>query len=512
MSTATIAQRLERLPITSYQRLIFGVIATAWFFDCLDVAMMTFVLSKIAEEFSLTVTQAGTLGSMSFVGMFFGAASAGLLADKYGRVIVFRASIIIWGLASFACAFAPNVETLMIARIVLGVGLAMELPVGQSMICEFVPARVRGRYVACLEGMWPIGFMAAGVLAMIIVPIWGWRGAFIAEALPAILVLVIRRMVPESPRWLADSGQMEKAEEVISLIEDNVRKSLPAGAKMEGEQAKEATLLEIKQKNALDVKENLTQHSSAGNDTNSVPKVEARSATSFATTSDSSFTKNATDNFANTSGTPTTPLAARSIFPAKIIFEKPYLKRTIMIWSLWFFALLGYYGLTTWLGALLEAKGIDFAKSTEFIIKMSAAGIPGFFTAAWLVESWGRKPTMILTLVCSAVSAYFYGTATDTTIMITFGLIMQFFLFGMWSVLYAYTPELYPTYARATGSGFASSIGRLGALLGPWLIGNILPVYGQRGVFAMAAGALFSAAFMVFILGEETRGKMLEEI
>lgn len=183
-----------------------------------------------------------------------------------------------------------------------------------------------------------------------------------------------------------------------------------------------------------------------------------------------------------------------------------------MIWSLWFFALLGYYGLTTWLGALLEAKGIDFAKSTEFIIKMSAAGIPGFFTAAWLVESWGRKPTMILTLVCSAVSAYFYGTATDTTIMITFGLIMQFFLFGMWSVLYAYTPELYPTYARATGSGFASSIGRLGALLGPWLIGNILPVYGQRGVFAMAAGALFSAAFMVFILGEETRGKMLEEI
>jgi len=418
--------------------------------------MMTFVLSHIAAEFSLNATQAGALGSMSFIGMFVGAASAGLLADKYGRVIVFRASIVIWGLASLGCAFAPNLEILMLLRILLGVGLAMELPVGQSMICEFVPARVRGRYVALLEGMWPIGFIAAGLLAMFVVPTWGWRGAFIAEAIPALFVLVIRRMVPESPRWLADSGQAQRAEQVMTQIEDNVKKSLS---------------------------------------TSDQEKLLAEDKILFATPSGSCQ-----------------PGGIRTGFAAGIIFKKPYLKRTIMLWSLWFFALLGYYGLTTWLGALLEAKGIDFAKSTEFIIKMSLAGVPGFFTAAWLVESWGRKPTMICTLLCSAVSAYFYGTATDTTIMITFGLIMQFFLFGMWSVLYAYTPELYPTYARATGSGFASSIGRLGALLGPFLIGVILPVHGQQGVFAMAAGALVSAAFMVFILGEETRGKMLEEI
>ena len=352
----------------------------------------------------------------------------------------------------------------MFARIMLGVGLAMELPVGQSMLCEFVPARVRGRYVALLEGMWPIGFIAAGLLAMFVVPRWGWRGAFIAEAIPAVFVLVIRRLVPESPRWLVESGQTNKAEEVISLIEANVKKSLPP---------EEAKKLDIAADETADGGTEIT-YEIKGSLAKSVP--------------------------------------VRTGFAAKIIFQKPYLKRTIMVWSLWFFALLGYYGLTTWLGALLEEKGFDFAKSTDFIIKMSCAGIPGFFTAAWSVESWGRKPTMIVTLICSAISAYFYGTATDTTIMIVFGLIMQFFLFGMWSALYAYTPELYPTFARATGSGFASSIGRLGALLGPWLIGNILPVHGQQGVFAMAAGALVSAAFMVLVLGEETKGKMLEEI
>lgn len=498
MTTITIAQRLERLPITRYQRLIFAVIATAWFFDCLDVAMMTFVLAKISEDFSLTVAQAGTLGSMSFLGMFLGAASAGILADKYGRVIVFRASIIIWGLASLACAFAPTLEILMFSRVVLGIGLAMELPVGQSMICEFVPARVRGRYVALLEGMWPIGFMSAGLLAMFVVPTWGWRGAFVAEAIPAVFVLFIRRMVPESPRWLADSGQIQKAEEVISSIENNVRNSLPAS-----EQHK-LPIGDSKQIQSDIPADGILSNAGTTGERNRL-QADANQSSNYTEEIKTDFEKN---------NAPVKPEsdAGRNGFSANVLFQKPYLKRTVMLWSLWFFALLGYYGLTTWLGALLEEKGFDFAKSTDFIIKMSAAGIPGFFTAAWLVESWGRKPSMILTLCCSAVSAYFYGTATDTTVMIVCGLIMQFFLFGMWSVLYAYTPELYPTFARATGAGFASSFGRLGALLGPWLIGNILPIYGQHGVFGMAAGALFSAAVMVSVLGEETKGKMLEEI
>lgn len=119
---------------------------------------------------------------------------------------------------------------------------------------------------------------------------------------------------------------------------------------------------------------------------------------------------------------------------------------------------------------------------------------------------------MIVTLVASAVCAFFYGTVGNTTVMIVFGLLMQFFMFGMWSVLYAYTPELYPTKARATGSGFASSIGRLGALIGPSLIGWVLPHGGELGVFTMAAAALFTAALSVYILGEETKGKILEEI
>jgi putative MFS transporter len=82
----------------------------------------------------------------------------------------------------------------------------------------------------------------------------------------------------------------------------------------------------------------------------------------------------------------------------------------------------------------------------------------------------------------------------------------------MWSALYAYTPELYPTHVRATGTGFASAVGRIGSLIGPYVIGVILPAAGQSGVFALGAGAFVVAALAVLLLGEETRGRTLESI
>lgn len=89
---------------------------------------------------------------------------------------------------------------------------------------------------------------------------------------------------------------------------------------------------------------------------------------------------------------------------------------------------------------------------------------------------------------------------------------MQFFMFGMWSVLYAYTPELYPTRSRATGAGFASSVGRLGSLLGPFAVGVILPFTGHTGVFTLGAISFAAAALIVLTMGIETKGKSLEEV
>jgi putative MFS transporter len=439
---ANIAGRLERLPLTSYQKMIFAIIATAWFFDSMDLGALTFVLGSIKQSFQLSTAEAGLLSSMSFFGMFAGAASAGLLADRFGRARVFQASMIFWGLGSLFCGLSSTVMMLGASRLLLGFGMGMEFPIAQSLVSEMMPAEKRGRYIAYLEGFWPLGFIASGLLIYAVLSVADWHWVFILQAIPALFVLVIRQYVPESPRWLAAHGHSERAEAVMQEIENNVSarlgKPLPAA----------------------------------------VPQ----------------------------------PVVATGHVGIGTLFSGIYAKRTAMLWTLWFFALLGFYGLTTWLSALLQAKGFPVTKSVFYTILISLAGVPGFLFSAWLVESWGRKGTLSLNLIGGAIACYFYGGATDQTFLVIAGLCMQFFLFGMWSALYAYTPELYPTEVRATGTGFASAIGRIGSLIGPYVIGVILPMTGQPGVFALGAGAFVIAALSVLILGEETKGRTLEHI
>ena len=447
---APVAARLERLPMTSYQRMLFGIIATAWFFDSMDLGIMTFVLGTIKAEFGLSAAQAGMLASSSFVGMFLGAATAGMLADKFGRKPVFQMSMIFWGVGSLMCGLSSNVNELMAYRVLLGFGMGMEFPIGLAMVSEIVPASSRGRYVAILEGFWPLGFIAAGVTAYLLLPVIGWRGIFIALSVPAVFVFIVRRHVPESPRWLEDAGRLDEADRVTSGFEERV---LAASGQL------------------------------------SLPPVRSTSHKQ--------------------------PALGRGVLFSEL-WKGVYAKRTLMLWALWLFALLGYYGLTTWLGALLQQAGYEVTKSVLYTVLISLAGIPGFIFSAWLLEAWGRKPTCVLMLLGSALAAYFYGQAAATQApvsqLITAGLFMQFFLFGMWSVLYAYTPELYPTRSRATGAGFASSVGRVGSLVGPYIVGVLLPVTGQAGIFTLGAASFVVAALVVILLGVETKGQSLEQL
>jgi putative MFS transporter len=449
---ATIGHRLERLPMTGYQRRLFAIIATAWFFDSMDLGIMTFVLGSIKAEFGLSAMQTGLLASSSFLGMFLGAATAGMLADRFGRKPVFQLSMIFWGVGSLMCGLSDSANELMGYRVLLGFGMGMEFPIGLAMVSEIVPAKSRGRYVAILEGFWPLGFIAAGITAYFLLPVIGWRGIFIALAVPAVFVFVVRRNIPESPRWLEDAGRIDEADKVMTGFEGHVLRAsgmrkLPAVEVKPGETAK--------------------------------------------------------------------PSMARGA-AFKELWKGVYAKRTLMLWALWFFALLGYYGLTTWLGALLQQAGYAVTKSVLYTVYISLAGIPGFIFAAWLLEKWGRKPTCMLMLVGSAAAAFMYGQAAATQApvaqLITAGLCMQFFMFGMWSVLYAYTPELYPTRSRATGAGFASSVGRVGSLVGPYVVGIVLPFTGQAGVFTLGAACFVVAALIVMLFGTETKGQSLEAL
>jgi len=142
------------------------------------------------------------------------------------------------------------------------------------------------------------------------------------------------------------------------------------------------------------------------------------------------------------------------------LWSKIYYKRTMMLWVLWATALFGYYGINIWIGALLVAKGFTVTKSISYVILMTASSIPAVLLTAYLIERIGRKPIVICSMIGTAISAYFYGQAPTLTLVITWGMFMQFFLWMMWPSIYAYTPELYPTRMRATGCGFSQAFGR----------------------------------------------------
>jgi putative MFS transporter len=198
--------------------------------------------------------------------------------------------------------------------------------------------------------------------------------------------------------------------------------------------------------------------------------------------------------------------------PLAVLFSRFYLRANVMAFTMWFFALLGFYGLTSWPAVILEQYGFSVVKSVGFITLITFGGIPGFYTAALLLERIGRKPTTAVFLFMSATMAYVYGHSGNTTSLFLSGFVMQFFMFGMWSCLYAYTPELYPTRARSTAAGMASACGRVGAITGPIVVGYIIGAVGNTGVFTLGAASFALAALVGLTLGVETRGRTLEEI
>ncbi len=196
------------------------------------------------------------------------------------------------------------------------------------------------------------------------------------------------------------------------------------------------------------------------------------------------------------------------------LWSAPYRRRTIMLWTLWFGIVFSYYGVFTWLPSLLTQRGFNLNSAFRYVLIITLAQVPGYFSAAWLVEHWGRKPTLVTYLLGSAAAAWLLGSVpAEAGPVLLAGSLLSFFNLGAWGVVYTYTPEQYPTAVRGTGAGSAAAFGRLGAIVGPFLVPWLTPGrVGQGPVFAMFMVVFLLIAAAVAILGEETRGRSLEEL
>jgi MFS transporter, putative metabolite:H+ symporter len=192
------------------------------------------------------------------------------------------------------------------------------------------------------------------------------------------------------------------------------------------------------------------------------------------------------------------------------LFSKTYRRRTIMLWIVWFCVVFSYYGMFLWLPSVMIMKGFSLIKSFEYVLIMTLAQLPGYFTAAWCIEKFGRKFVLVVYLMGTAVSAYFFGAAESTALLMTSGILLSFFNLGAWGGLYAYTPEQYPTIIRGTGSGMAAAVGRIGGVLGPLLVGNLVTQQVSIStIFMIFCISVLIGALAVFVLGKETKNTEL---
>ncbi|KAB2374118.1 MULTISPECIES: MFS transporter [Bacillus] len=194
----------------------------------------------------------------------------------------------------------------------------------------------------------------------------------------------------------------------------------------------------------------------------------------------------------------------------KSVWSGEYRKATIMLWILWFCVVFSYYGMFLWLPSVMVLKGFSLIKSFQYVLIMTLAQLPGYFTAAWFIERLGRKFVLATYLIGTACSAYLFGVADSLTVLIVAGMLLSFFNLGAWGALYAYTPEQYPTVIRGTGAGMAAAFGRIGGILGPLLVGYLVASEASLSlIFTIFCGSILIGVFAVVILGQETKQREL---
>ncbi len=214
-----IVARMERLPLTWTQLKARIVVGTATFFDGYDSLVLGLVMPVLVTQWHLSRDDTGYILSGTFLGQLIGALLFPYIAERFGRLRAATYSVWVVGLFGLACAASWNYTSLAVSRIIQGIGLGGEIPVAATYINEIAHAKVRGRFFLLYETAFAVGYPVATLLGVLLIPHYGWEVMFLIGALPALVAAVMRRMLPESPRWLASKGRMREADDIVSGLE-----------------------------------------------------------------------------------------------------------------------------------------------------------------------------------------------------------------------------------------------------------------------------------------------------
>ena len=225
-----IPARMDRLPWSRWHWLVVISLGITWILDGLEVTIVGSISAVLKEPQTLHLSdvQVASAGTAYLFGAVLGALFFARLTDMYGRKKLFMITLAVYLLATVATALSPNFIWFTVCRFLTGAGIGGEYAAINSAIDELIPARVRGHVDLAINGSWWVGTAVGAALTVVLLnphlfPVdVGWRLCFGMGAILGLAILLVRRYVPESPRWLMMHGRFDEADRVVGMIEYEV--------------------------------------------------------------------------------------------------------------------------------------------------------------------------------------------------------------------------------------------------------------------------------------------------
>ncbi len=462
-----IPARMDRLPWSQWHWLIVWALGAVWILDGLEVTMKGAVGSRLTNPnaLGLTAAEVGLSASIYIGGAISGSLFWGYLTDRFGRRKLFMLTLALYMAGVLLTGLSWNFASFVTFRFITGFAIGGEYSAINSAIDELIPARARGWVDLAINGSYWIGTIVAASLSLLyldtnIFPVdLGWRIAFFTGLVLAFGLLLLRRHVPESPRWLMTHGQPEEAERVVRQIERDVSSS---------------------------VAEELSEPSD-----DDVIEIRERDSVGFVEIARTAF----------------------KVYPKRTILGLSLMGTQAFLYNAIFFT----YGLV-----LTSFYGVSEARVGLYLIPFAVGNFLGPLLLGRFFDTVGRKPMISMSYIVSGalliVVGYLFTTDVLTTVTLTASWVVVFFFASAGaSAGYLTVSETFPMEIRAMAIAFFYSIATgIGGIIGPLLFGSLIGTGNSRS--AVYVGYLIGAGLMIFggvtelLIGVKAEQQGLESI
>ena len=448
-----IGRRLDRLPIGRVHRRVVVAIGLGLFFEVYEIFLSSTIATALKTQYGLGGTALQLLLASTFLGMFVGAAVFGRLADRVGRRRAFLLNLVWFSVWSVIAAMAPNPSFLVGARFMAGIGVGAEYPVADSYLSDVLPASHRGRmaawaYTCSFVAVPVLGFLSLGLNQRSFVGIAGWRILLLIGAFGALLVIFLRRSLPESPRWLAGVGRAEDALAALRAFE--------AGAG---------------------------------------PSVDSAADDRLAATAVHTIAE---------------PVEATN--PLRRLRLSPYRQRLAMLCVFHLFQPFGYYGFGTLAALVLVSRGYNVTSSLLFTALSFLGYPIGSLLSIPLLKRFERKYLVMGSAGAIAVFGVLFATVQSSALIVGFGFLVTATSNVFSNIYHVYQAEIFPSDVRGTAIGWTYSLSRLSSGALPFILIPVLDHYGAAAMFTVVVAALAVTVAAIARVGPRTTGRNLEDI